>query len=86
MPHALKIPTPPTPLAADDVTIVGDRLLSTASVMKFLDITSDRTLRAWVATGVVPPPDLRLGRKLRWRASTWSSWLNNGGRNGATPT
>ena len=57
---AIKIPTPLDP---GDASAVGDRLLSTASVMRLLDITSDRTLRAWVAQGIVPPPDLRLGRK-----------------------
>lgn len=46
-----------------------DRLLTARSVCRLLDL-SDRGLRRWVACGKFPPPDLKIGRNLRWRAST----------------
>lgn len=46
-----------------------ERLLSTRTVCELLDI-SDRGLRRWIAKGIFPPPDVRLGSRLRWKEST----------------
>ena len=46
-----------------------DRLLSIRSVRALIDV-SDRGLRRWIAAGKFPPPDVRIGRNLRWRQST----------------
>jgi predicted DNA-binding transcriptional regulator AlpA len=46
-----------------------DRLLSVKQVCVLLSV-SDRGLRRWVQANLVPPPDVRIGRNLRWRAST----------------
>ncbi len=46
-----------------------DRLLPVSRVCEILAV-SDRSLRRWVHLGLVPPPDVRIGRNLRWREST----------------
>jgi len=46
-----------------------DRLLSVRKVCEILSV-SDRGLRRWIHLGLVPKPDVRIGRNLRWREST----------------
>ncbi len=55
-----------------------DRLLSVRKVCEVLS-TTDRSLRRWVILGIVPPPDVRLGRNLRWRESTIRKLIDAGG-------
>ncbi len=51
-----------------------DRLLSVRSVRALLDI-SDRGLRRWIAAGMFPKPDRRIGRSIRWRESTIQAFI-----------
>ena len=51
-----------------------DRLLSARSVCRLID-TTDRTLRRWIAGGVFPPADLKIGTSLRWRVSTVQAFI-----------
>ena len=37
--------------------------------------TSDRNLRRLIQSGRFPPPDLRLGRMLKWKVSTVMAYL-----------
>ncbi|MCO6436018.1 MAG: helix-turn-helix domain-containing protein [Phycisphaerae bacterium] len=53
---------------------MGDPLLNSRSLCKFLDCT-DRTLRTWRALGRLPDADVCIGRNLRWRRSTIERWL-----------
>ena len=66
--------TTQTPTTADNGQL--DPLLSTRTVCRLLD-TSDRNLRRLVASGKFPPPDRRLGRSLRWKASTVRGFLES---------
>lgn len=52
-------------------------LLRASKVRELLDC-SDRTLRRWVAAGKFPPPDRKIGRTLRWRASTVNEFIEGG--------
>lgn len=54
------------------------RLLSTRTLRTLLDC-SDRCLRRWVAAGKIPPPDLQIGRSLRWKATTVQEFLESAG-------
>lgn len=58
-----------------------DRLLSVKRVCEILS-TTDRSLRRWVILGIVPQPDVRLGRNLRWRESTIRKLIDAGGNGG----
>lgn len=55
-----------------------DRLLTVKAVCEVLS-TTDRSLRRWVHLGLVPPPDVRIGRNLRWRESTIRKLIDAGG-------
>jgi len=55
-----------------------DRLLSVRKVCEVLSV-SDRGLRRWIHLGLVPKPDVIIGRNLRWRASTISAIVNGNG-------
>ncbi len=55
------------------------RLLSAKSVRLLLDC-SDRSLRRWMAGGLFPKADLRIGTSLRWRESTVEAWLQERGQ------
>lgn len=55
-----------------------DRLLNARSVLALIDC-SERCLRRWVACGKFPPPDIRIGRSLRWRASTIREFVESKG-------
>ena len=55
-----------------------DRLLSVRKVCEILSV-SDRGLRRWIHLGLVPKPDVKIGRNLRWRASTISAIVNGNG-------
>jgi len=46
-----------------------ERLLTVRQVCSTLSV-SDRSLRRWVHLGLVPPPDVRIGRNLRWKESS----------------
>ena len=35
----------------------------------------ERTLSRWIGAGRFPPPDLRIGKSLRWRRSTILAWV-----------
>ena len=37
--------------------------------------TSDRSIRRLIASGRFPPPDLRLGRRLKWKLDTVIAFL-----------
>lgn len=52
-----------------------ERLVGTRAVCRTLDC-SDRCLRRWVAAGIFPPPDLKIGRNLRWRVSTVKKFID----------
>ncbi|MEK6676765.1 MAG: helix-turn-helix domain-containing protein [Planctomycetota bacterium] len=52
-----------------------DRLLPVSRVCEILAV-SDRSLRRWVHLGLIPPPDVRIGRNLRWRESTIRAVVN----------
>lgn len=54
-----------------------DPLLSTRRVCQAIDV-SDRCLRRWVRAGKFPPPDIQVGRTLRWRASTIRNFIEGG--------
>jgi hypothetical protein len=41
-------------------------------------VTTERTVRKWIAAGRFPPPDLRLGRGLRWKIETLERFMENG--------
>jgi len=59
----------PTKGTGASITNGLDRLLPVSRVCEILAV-SDRSLRRWVHLGLVPPPDVRIGRNLRWREST----------------
>lgn len=61
--------TNPTNGAGASIANGIDRLLPVSRVCEILAV-SDRSLRRWVHLGLVPPPDVRIGRNLRWREST----------------
>lgn len=54
---------------------IGDALVGTESVLRFLDVQSPRTLTGLIADGTFPKPDAKLGRENRWFASTLRAWL-----------
>lgn len=58
-----------------------DRLLPVGKVCEILS-TTDRSLRRWVILGIVPQPDVRLGRNLRWKSSTIQKLIDAGGNGG----
>ena len=35
-----------------------------------------RTFQTWRAAGKLPPPDLHIGKTVRWEEATVRSWLN----------
>lgn len=55
-------------------TATEDGFMSAGTVRQFLDVP-DRTLRRWISAGRFPPPDLRIGKSLRWRRSTVLAWV-----------
>lgn len=55
-----------------------DRLLTVRQVCGLLS-TTDRSLRRWCHLGLVPKPDVRIGRNLRWRESTIRKMIDAGG-------
>jgi predicted site-specific integrase-resolvase len=59
---------------------------NTSAMMDYRSIAarlriSMRTAKRWVAEGVLPPPDLRLRRIVRWRPETIETWLCRQERN-----
>jgi predicted DNA-binding transcriptional regulator AlpA len=56
------------------VLFSDDRLLSVRQMAELAGI-SERTFWRFIATGVFPPADYRVGRLTRWRVSTFRSWL-----------
>lgn len=51
-------------------------LISTRRLRELLDV-SDRRLRTLRAAGKLPPVDARLGKALRWKASTIRAWMES---------
>jgi excisionase family DNA binding protein len=51
-----------------------DDLVTPAELAARLKL-SRRSLRRRLASGVIPPPDVRIGRAIRWRESTIARWL-----------
>jgi hypothetical protein len=41
---------------------------------------SRRLLERQLSSGKMPPPDLRIGRRVLWRPNTIRSWIGEGGR------
>jgi predicted DNA-binding transcriptional regulator AlpA len=60
------------PLAPD---ILADRLVSISEVATWAG-TTPKSVRFLVATGKLPRPDCRIGRRPKWRSSTIQRWLN----------
>jgi len=56
--------------------VVGRDLLSIAEIEMKTGI-SRRTLWRWVASGKFPPPAVRVGRIVRWRALDIDQWIQN---------
>jgi predicted DNA-binding transcriptional regulator AlpA len=51
-------------------------LVSTRRLRELLDV-SDRRLRTLRSAGKLPPVDVRLGKALRWKASTIRTWMDS---------
>ena len=60
-----------------DSTIYED-VLDTIGLERELGI-GDTTLRKWRASGRIPEPDCRVGRRPYWRVETIRRWVANGG-------
>lgn len=57
------------------IAIEGVQLLTAADVASFLGIHR-RTVFRLINSGELPPPDVKVGRKLRrWRSDTIQEWL-----------
>ena len=55
------------------------KLLSIAQIAARFNI-GVRTLWRWVASGKFPPPAVRVGRIVRWRASDLGEWIEGQAR------
>ena len=51
-------------------------LLSINDLAQLIGIAK-RTVHTWRASGELPPPDLTLGKTVRWRATTINTWIDN---------
>lgn len=58
----------------DDAMVTPTPMFSPESYADYLGI-GRRTFQSWRAAGKLPPPDLAIGRVLRWRPETVTSWL-----------
>ncbi len=71
---------PPGDLAAKPESVpIHDRLAwDLADIANLLGM-SKRFLERERAAGKIPPPDIRLGRRLLWRPATINRWLDSQG-------
>jgi len=60
---------------------LGVGMLTYADLAAMLNM-GERTVRRWVAEGVLPPPDLRLRGVIRWRPATIEQWLRQQAKGG----
>ena len=56
-------------------------MLSPADLAKHLN-ASRRTLQTWRSAGKLPPPDLHIGKIIRWKFETINTWLAQKGKKG----
>jgi predicted DNA-binding transcriptional regulator AlpA len=63
--------------------IVGDSLLDLQTLAAFCGL-SPGAVRTAIFRNTFPIPPLRIGRRLRWRASDVRRFLESGGTTGAT--
>jgi predicted DNA-binding transcriptional regulator AlpA len=54
---------------------LGPNMMNYADVARLLRL-SVRTVKRMTAEGVIPSPDLRLSRVVRWRPATIQRWLD----------
>ncbi len=54
---------------------VSTQMLSPSDIAALLRI-SRRTLQTWRAAGKLPPPDLHIGKVIRWKPESIESWLS----------
>jgi predicted DNA-binding transcriptional regulator AlpA len=66
---SLKEPPPAAESSIPSLSILNAR--DTAKLLRI----GIRTFWRWVQAGQFPPPDVRLGRVLRWRRETIDAWL-----------
>lgn len=55
-----------------------DTLINFKQMCKIIS-TPGRTARRWISAGKLPPPDVRIGRAIRWRVSTIRQFIESGG-------
>lgn len=53
----------------------SNKMLSPREFAQFLGV-SRRTFQTWRAAGKLPPPDVDIGRVLRWAPETIRDWLS----------
>jgi len=87
-PPVLRSPRQPDPTPAPQIPPHNDlRLLNSKEVARRLSV-SLRTFERWVATGIFPGVDLRIGRTVRWKTTTVDRWIADqdatGGRRAAS--
>lgn len=58
-----------------------ERLYSTKRLSELLDV-SETAIRQRISRGQFPKPDLKIGRKIYWKASTINDFIKKGERNG----
>lgn len=59
----------------------SDPMIAPESFARFIGI-GRRTFQTWRAAGKLPPPDLHMGKTLRWRRDTIDRWLAAQARKG----
>lgn len=64
----------PLPVNANGTGPAIEPLVSPEAFAAFLSI-GRRTFQTWRAVGKLPPPDLALGKTIRWRRATIDAWL-----------
>ena len=53
-------------------------LLTLTLIRRFYVPAAERTLYRWIACGIFPQPDVRLGGKVRyWRRATVEAWIES---------
>ena len=57
---------------------IGDRLYSTSSVARTLDV-KNQTLLKWVRLGEFPSASVRKGKSLWWLGATLNTWIEEHG-------
>lgn len=72
MPESQSARTPQTETSHANTR--GEQLVSPEGFAAYLAI-GRRTFQTWRAVGKLPPPDLSLGKVIRWRWTTIDTWL-----------